>query len=187
MRLLNSSSLTFQEFFDEQTPPYAILSHRWGQQEISYADFLAGHKKDHAGHLKVLDICRIAKSNGHQWIWCDTICIDKTSSAELTEAINSMFEYYARSQICYVYLQDVPPKLTAEQTNNAFQRSEWFSRGWTLQELLAPREILFLNSAWTSFGTKAQLSWAINQATGIPEWYLLHPDQIPFASVAARM
>ncbi|KAK3675279.1 hypothetical protein LTR78_004789 [Recurvomyces mirabilis] len=187
MRLLHTSSLVFQEFFDEHTPSYAILSHRWGEQEVSYADFLAGRKQDHAGHIKVLNACRIASSNRHDWMWIDTICIDKTSSAELTEAINSMFEWYARSQIYYVYLRDVPPELTAEQTNNAFQRSEWFSRGWTLQELLVPKHILFLNSAWKSMGTKSELSPAIHQATKIPEWYLQRPDQICFASVASRM
>lgn len=98
-----------------------------------------------------------------------------------------MYEYYARSHVCYAYLQDVPSGLSAEQTNAALQRSEWHSRGWTLQELVAPRTVVFLNSTWASIGTKSTLSSAVSQATGVPEWYLHRPDQIPFASVATRM
>ncbi|USW48129.1 Putative heterokaryon incompatibility [Septoria linicola] len=187
MRLLNTADLTFREFFDEQTPPYAILSHRWGPQEITYDQFLAGQKKGHDGHVKILEACRIAKANSHQWIWIDTICIQKTSSAELSEAINSMYEYYQRSQVCYAYLEDVPPGRSAQQTSEALQQSEWFTRGWTLQELLAPQNVLFLDSSWNAFGTKNHLASVISKATGIPEWYLVRGDQIQYASIAARM
>nr|ABJ55989.1 hypothetical protein [Cercospora nicotianae] len=187
MRLLNTGTLTFETFYDEQTPPYSILSHRWAAEEVSYVDFIAGNKRDHAGHKKVLEACRSAKSQSHTWIWIDTVCIDKTSSAELTEAINSMYQYYADARICFAYLRDVSPGLPTQQTNDALQGSEWFRRGWTLQELLAPREVLFLDASWTAFGSKAQLPAVIHRATGVPEWYLHRPDQIPFASVAARM
>lgn len=187
MRLLNTGTLTFETFYDEQTPPYSILSHRWTAAEVSYVDFIAGNKRDHAGHKKVLEACRLANSQSHTWIWIDTVCIDKTSSAELTEAINSMYQYYADARICFAYLRDVSPGLPTQQTNDALQGSEWFRRGWTLQELLAPKEVLFLDASWTAFGSKAQLSAVIHRATGVPEWYLHRPDQIPFASVAARM
>ncbi|KAF2211531.1 hypothetical protein CERZMDRAFT_43090 [Cercospora zeae-maydis SCOH1-5] len=187
MRLLNTTTLTFQEFFNERTPPYCILSHRWAAEEVSYADFIAGKKVDHAGYTKVLQACRFAKSQSHAWIWIDTVCIDKTSSAELTEAINSMYHYYADSRICFAYLRDVSPHLAPQQINKALESSEWFQRGWTLQELLAPKEVLFLDDSWEAIGTKAQLSAVVRRATGIPEWYLHRPDQIPFASVAARM
>lgn len=91
MRLLHTDSLTFRDFFDEDTPPYAILSHRWGEEELSYQDFLDGHHKDGEGHQKVLGACNLAKAEHHQWIWIDSICINKASSAELSEAINAMF------------------------------------------------------------------------------------------------
>ncbi|KAM3419052.1 hypothetical protein BST61_g5007 [Cercospora zeina] len=187
MRLLNTTSLTFQEFFDERAPPYCILSHRWVAEEVSYANFIAGTTKDHAGYTKVIQACRFAKSQSHAWIWIDTVCIDKTSSAELTEAINSMYHYYADSRICFAYLRDVSPHLPPQQTHGALESSEWFRRGWTLQELLAPQDVLFLDASWEAIGTKAQLSAVVRRATGIPEWYLHRPDQIPFASVAARM
>lgn len=125
MRLLNTGTLTFETFYDEQTPPYSILSHRWTAEEVSYVDFIAGKKRDHAGHKKVLEACRLAKSQSHTWIWIDTVCIDKTSSAELTEAINSMYQYYADAQICFAYLKDVSPGLPTQQTNDALQGSEW--------------------------------------------------------------
>lgn len=120
MRLLHTTELRFEEFYDDQIPRYAILSHRWGPDEVSYQDFLAGRTMDGAGYKKILLACKIAAAGGYQvrsdpgllsmpsvWIWIDTCCIDKASSAELSEAINSMYRWYSKSQFCYVLLPDV--------------------------------------------------------------------------------
>ena len=109
MRLINVHTLKFGDFYDEQVPPYAILSHRWGAQEISYKDFQKGRNKDWLGYRKVLKFCGIVRERwsdvipaldrlspnltGIDWAWVDTCCIDKRSSAELSEAINSMFAW----------------------------------------------------------------------------------------------
>ena len=158
MRLLHTTELRFEEFYDDQIPRYAILSHRWGPDEVSYQDFLAGRKMDGAGYKKILQACQIAAAGGYQvrsdprllstpsvWIWIDTCCIDKASSAELSEAINSMYHWYGKSQVCYVLLHDVTVSDEWLKTKSEFVRSEWFDRGWTLQELLAPWRVVFLD------------------------------------------
>ena len=108
----------------------------------------------------------------------DLCCIDKTSSAELSEAINSMYRWYQESGVCYAYLADVPP--------NAFSKSRWFTRGWTLQELIAPSTVIFLDQKWQEIGTKSSLQRVISEITGIPTDILLGGD-LEDASIAQRM
>jgi hypothetical protein len=110
MRLLNNSSLRLESFFDSAIPEYAILSHTWGKEEILFDDIhdstkpLPIHKK---GFAKLQGSCDQARRDGYGYIWIDTWCIDKSSSAELSEAINSMFQWYHKSRRCYAYLIDV--------------------------------------------------------------------------------
>ena len=185
MRLLHTTELRFEEFFDDQIPPYAILSHRWGPDEVSYQDFLAGRKMDGAGYKKIRQACNIAAAGGHQvrsdpglvsmpsiWIWIDTCCIDKASSAEISEAINSMYRWYSKSQFCYVLLHDVTASYDREKTRSEFIRSEWFDRGWTLQELLAPWRVIFLDKDGVELGNKITLIEEISKTTGIAKQYL---------------
>ncbi|GKT50423.1 vegetative incompatibility protein HET-E-1 [Colletotrichum spaethianum] len=120
-----------------------------------------------SGWVKIRQTCRIALERGHNYAWVDTCCIDKTSSAELSEAINSMFKWYANASACYAFLSDVG-------TNQPFAESLWFTRGWTLQELVAPREILFFDRDWDPIGTVVQLCDVIHARTGISEKVLLH-------------
>ena len=183
MRLLHTTKLKFEEFFDDEVPRYAIMSHRWGPDEVSYQDFLAGRKKEGAGYRKIVACCNYAASDRErycrnfllsksdsgpfQWVWIDTCCIDKTSSAELSEAINSMFEWYAKATICYAYLSDVTKSKDVGQTMSEFRESKWFTRGWTLQELLAPSNLSILDKNWTQIGTRMELDFAIAQVTGI--------------------
>lgn len=145
MRLLHTTELRFQEFFDDQVPEYAILSHRWGEEEVSYQDFLANRGNDGAGYAKIRAFCNVAATDSEsyqrkslrgsrgpcpfKWVWIDTCCIDKSSSAELSEAINSMYEWYADSVVCYAYLSDVMLEFDRSRTINALERSEWFRRG----------------------------------------------------------
>jgi hypothetical protein len=188
MRLINTKTLEFEEL-DEQSEYYAILSHRWGENEISYSDYL--DEKQHAGpgYAKIVNFCRLAKENGFKWAWVDTCCIDKKSSAELSEAINSMYEWYRWSSMCYVYLVDVPSasEADAESRMEAFRKSQWWTRGWTLQELLAPDFIEFYDCAWNGVGTKSNLRDTIAEITGVASCYLKDPLSIGEASVATRM
>jgi len=169
MRLLNVETLKLSEFFDHNTPPYAILSHTWGDLEVTFQDIqdlkLASRKKE--GFAKIVNCCRRADRDGYEWVWIDTCCIDKSSSAELSEAINSMFNWYKNSELCYVYLCDVSPKW-AYNHEFTLTFSRWCRRGWTLQELLAPRDIEFYASDWSSIGSKSSLSERLARITYIP-------------------
>lgn len=162
MRLLHTTRLEFEEFYEDQIPLYAILSHRWGSvnEEVSYSDFMSGAKRRTTGYAKILSFCRIAKEDGLDFCWVDTCCIDKTSSAELSWAINSMFRWYQRARICFAYLQDV----TAD---SELESSDWFKRGWTLQELIAPSRLVFLDTDWLRLGTREQLRSEISRISRI--------------------
>lgn len=173
MRLLNTKSLQFEEFFDTQVPKYAILSHRWGDDEVTLQDFRKGRKRDSQGYAKIRQCCDLADGRGFQWVWIDTCCIDKKSSAELSEAINSMYHWYHNAGECYAYLCDVVWDIQNEgASKKKFMESLWFTRGWTLQELLAPSTVIFLDGQWRAFGTRGMLSNQISIATGIKQEHL---------------
>jgi hypothetical protein len=137
-----------EEFHGDAIPPYAILSHTWGKEEVTFHDLTKQGHRQKRGYAKIEGCCQRAASDGLAWVWVDTCCIEKSSSAELSEAINSMFRWYEASRICYAYLEDVPSGQNPFESRSAFQMSRWFTRGWTLQELLAPRRIVFFASDW---------------------------------------
>jgi hypothetical protein len=187
MRLIDTTIKTLAEFESSDAPPYAILSHTWTKEEITYQDLQIERKAGkEAGYAKLDNGCRLAASAGFNYIWLDTCCIDKTNHVELSEAINSMFHWYKQASICFAHLADVPPNLDPYDKESPFRRSKWFTRGWTLQELLAPSKITFLASDWTKFGTKDTLVSPIVDITGIPMEFLLGHD-LEHASVAMRM
>lgn len=183
MRLLNVHTFDYKEFVGEVgngIPPYAILSHTWGPEEVTFNDHTGRGREsiEKKGYDKIRGCCRLAESEGFQYVWIDTCCIDKSSSAELSEAINSMFQWYRDSAICYAYLSDVDgsedPTELAEGDDesvgsSSFARSRWFGRGWTLQELLAPAEVIFLASDWSEIGTKKSLRSTVSRVTQISE------------------
>ena len=205
MHLVNTRTRELHTFIDaESAPRYAILSHRWGAQEVSYKDFRKRRMRGTEGYRKIMDSCRFARAHGVDWIWIDTCCIDKRSSAELTEAINSMFRWYARAKVCYAYLADV--KGLQRQSDGKeglmreFEKSTWFRRGWTLQELIAPREVIFLCDDWTIIGSKrpmgshsyhhaveANLNETISDITGILKEIMSNRGKMYSTSVAQRM
>lgn len=207
MRVLNTASLEFEEFPDLPDEPYAILSHRWGAEEVTYKEYRK--RRDtvnrRGGYKKVVEFCQVARQRGFQYAWVDTCCIDKRSSAELSEAINSMYRWYEKSAECYVLLQDYRPDLPS-----SFEACEWFSRGWTLQELLAPRHCVFFTGTWKIVGHKhfwdpqhcpcgknertpqgfacgPNLLPQIATSTNIPEHILSGLTSVRSASVAQRM
>ncbi|KAL8855490.1 MAG: hypothetical protein Q9178_007872 [Gyalolechia marmorata] len=177
MRLINTKTLGFREFYDLEIPKYAILSHRWGSDEATFQDFERGVQQTREGFTKIKKFCNEALKSDIGWAWVDTCCIDKKSSAELTEAINSMYEWYRRAWVCYVYLADVLwEQSTSDSSQPSLKRfrwSAWFTRGWTLQELIAPQTVRFFDCGWQFLGTKDSLADEISEITGIDIQYLL--------------
>ncbi|RYP71079.1 hypothetical protein DL771_005013 [Monosporascus sp. 5C6A] len=192
MRLLNTCTWEMKEFVsDAHIPPYAILSHTWGStedecsfQEWQHLPALAIKQKE--GFQKIEYCCRQAAKDGLEWVWIDTCCIDKTSSAELTEAINSMFRWYRNAEICYAYLSDVSRLGRASTVHQRLERSRWFTRGWTLQELIAPAEVVFYSMDWDHIGTKSELSASISSITKIDAPFLDSKNLLS-TSLAQRM
>ncbi|KAK1760341.1 vegetative incompatibility protein HET-E-1 [Echria macrotheca] len=190
MWLINTETLRLKSF-QVTAPRYAILSHRWGcdEDEVTFDQWQDDHDKisSKPGYLKIVQACKQAQADDLEYLWVDTNCIDKRSSAELSEAINSMYRYYGQAMICYAYLQDVlDTGPTPEDPGRQFEESLWFTRGWTLQELLAPRKLVFFTAEWRRIGTKSGLEDVISRITGIPKSYL-QPNNIRSASIATRM
>ena len=150
---------------------YAILSHRWEEEEVTFRDINNHAEIDRVrqmkGWYKIAQCCNTAREEDLKYVWVDTCCIDKSSSAELQESINSMFRWYSEAKVCYVFLSDVSRR---QQTQ--FAASQWFTRGWTLQELVAPEYLEFYNKDWELYGTRNQMKGVINEITGIPKEYL---------------
>ncbi|KAI0874466.1 kinesin light chain [Hypoxylon argillaceum] len=179
MRLLsyNSTGLLSLTNYPRGTniPPYAILSHTWGSDEVTYEDLGQGIGEHKLGFEKIRLCGEQAKRDGLQHFWVDTCCIDTSSSAELTESINSMFRWYRDATKCYAYLEDVssPTMQDGGRHNNRhcelqLEQSRWFTRGWTLQELIAPKTVDFYSREGTLLGDKKSLERIICDITGIP-------------------
>lgn len=179
MWLLGTTTLELCEFLTD-VPDYVILSHTWGPEEVSFYDIKDSEARRRSkGFDKIVGCCQQALQDGFEWVWIDTCCIDKRSSAELSEAINSMYEWYWRAAKCYAYLADAPEQ-------RAFVSSAWFERGWTLQELLAPAAVEFYDHEWKFLGTKLALNKEIHLATGIHRSYILDRYTIQDASAATK-
>ncbi|KAK3351101.1 heterokaryon incompatibility protein-domain-containing protein, partial [Neurospora tetraspora] len=190
MQLLNVHTLRLTTFYDQDVPRYAILSHTWEDEEILYGDIcdpekpFPQHKK---GFFKVKHSCEQAACDEFDWIWIDTCCIDKSSSAELSEAINSMFRWYNDSAVCYAYISDV---VKTDAQSVRFVDSRWFTRGWTLQELIAPKRVVFFDARWERIGWRQHESLAneIAEATGIPSDLLERRNtQLPGTDLRAKL
>jgi hypothetical protein len=182
MRLIHVETLRI-EVFNEPPHKYAILSHRWIHgQEVCLQDWEAFVAKQQPilnqiqpklGFIKIHNACAQAKKQGMDWIWIDTMCIDKTNDAEVKMSINRMFSWYQQASICLVYLHDLQGGNRLEVISED-QKPTWFTRGWTLQELLAPTTVLFFDQHWNYLGTRSELAEAINKFTGIPLDVLCH-------------
>jgi hypothetical protein len=253
MRLIDVDTLTIKSFSDNNVPEYAILSHTWGSDEITYQEMslitrmrllssacdsqvtettqdaangygftnstlmlaaiemlvrgnwspgssLDGLSEEslmrREGYAKIACSARKAKELGYEWIWIDTVCIDKTSSAELQESINTMYRWYKESSVCLVYLNDVEPvdtdeiivdtQITRSAASNAFPSCRWASRGWTLQELVAPTSLRFYYQDWSLMGDKNEFVEELSSATGIPI-SVLETGEVSEVSIAERM
>ncbi|OTA58900.1 HET-domain-containing protein [Hypoxylon sp. EC38] len=169
MRLLHAKTKKLSEFIEADAPPYAILSHTWGPSEVTFDDIQSAMPlyKFKEGWKKIKWCCRQALQDDLEYVWVDTCCIDKSSSAELQEAINSMFRWYEKSHVCYAYLVDVTSDHAPEAADSDFRRSRWYTRGWTLQELIAPGLLIFYDASWKVMGTRYALREVISSITGI--------------------
>ncbi|OAL44681.1 HET-domain-containing protein [Pyrenochaeta sp. DS3sAY3a] len=157
-------------------PPYTILSHTWldDAEELTFQDLVAGAGTQKVGYQKLVFTAEQTQKDGLKYFWVDTCCIDKTSSAVLSEAINSMFRYYQKAVKCYVYLQDVSIDRTISdqveqerEWKKSFRESRWFTRGWTLQELVAPSVVEFFSKEGVRLSDRVQLEKEINGVTGV--------------------
>jgi hypothetical protein len=194
MRLLEiktGGEFSLTEFFGSNIPPYAILSHTWGpdDEEFIFRDLVDNTGKDKVGYAKIEFCGRRATTDDLRYFWVDTCCIDKSSSAELTEAINSMFHWYQKAARCYVYLSDVLVHdfdQTDRNWKSAFLQSIWFFRGWTLQELIAPASVEFFSKEGERLGDKKSLEKEITEITRI-NVLALRGNPLSDFSIADRM
>lgn len=188
LRLLNAQTRKLEEFFEKDVPNYGILSHTWGKEEITFKDFDAelGSRRS---SKTIEGCCTQALADGLSYVWIDTCCIDKSSSAELSEAINSMFAWYQKAEVCYIFLEDVQSVFVE---SDEFQNSRWFTRGWTLQELLAPQSVMFYNASWeplkySDHHDPSYLGIRLAKITGIRADIIEGHNPPISASVAERM
>ena len=180
MRLLSldpAGKLVLTEFPHNMAPPYAILSHTWGADgdEVTFKDLSQGRAASRPGYTKIIFCGEKAANHGLKYFWVDTCCIDKSSSAELQESINSMFRWYQNSARCYVYLSDasisdygLSNQSSQSSWESSFRASRWFTRGWTLQELIAPTSVEFYSREGKRLGDKLSLERQVHEITEVP-------------------
>ncbi|KAI1812489.1 heterokaryon incompatibility protein-domain-containing protein [Poronia punctata] len=204
MRLLNTKTLELKYFAQSPEEAYAILSHTWGEDEVLFSDAenLSSGLWNSWSLAKTLSAEKIraaaalAASRRFRYIWVDTCCIDKSSSTELSEAVNSMFKWYQAARICFAYLSDVNPPEESQTKGVSFQNARWFSRGWT--ELIAPPEVEFYDAEWKLLGDRSSLVDVIHHTTKVHrnllrpvrprDWYSWYPsgpvvDEYPVSEI----
>jgi len=180
-----------------ECPAYAILSHTWDadDEEVHFSEFQSLPREElesRKGYRKATAAMSQAIKDGYDYFWIDTICIDKSNSNEVSEAINSMFHWYRAASVCYAYLSDVPPddsvrQLSPEALEICISQSRWFTRGWTLQELIAPQSLQFLDRQWNHLGSRENLIHVITRTTGIPKQVCLDASLTTHFSAAQKM
>lgn len=201
LHIIDVQTFEFKSYEEDAAPKYAILSHTWGDDEVTYKDMRKYREqaKLKAGYEEIKRCAELAIGENLKYFWIDTCCIDKSSSAELSEAINSMFRWYQNAAICFVYLADVQPTLlwgnpyqdaslylARDVCAVGFKDSRWFTRGWTLQELVAPKFLVFYSRGWVRIGTKQDLRPEITARTLIP-YEVLATVGFDHTSMAQRM
>jgi Heterokaryon incompatibility protein (HET) len=197
MRLLeldNRGELSLTKDFIDDAPSYAILSHTWSadEDEVTFNDLENGSGKSKVGYAKLQFCGKQARKDSIKHFWVDTCCINKANHAELSEAITSMFRWYRDAVKCYVYLSDVSVHQrknngkTQRTWESAFRISRWFTRGWTLQELLAPKSVEFFSREEELLGNREMLEQQIHKITGIPTT-ALQGNPLSHFSVEERM
>ncbi|KAI6027958.1 hypothetical protein BKA83DRAFT_4236765 [Pisolithus microcarpus] len=186
MYLLNIDTQQLEDI--QERRPYAILSHAWRVGETHHFHEIGTETvRIQPGYEKVEMCCELARQDGLDYVWIDTCCADANSSAAHTERTISAYTWYQQAQVCYTYLDDVDGSEDPREGRSTFRQSRWFSRAWTLQELLAPKHVFFFAKDWTMIGTKAGLASVISKVTGIHKDALEYPERVPCFSIATRM
>ncbi|MCJ1390484.1 hypothetical protein MMC18_003343 [Xylographa bjoerkii] len=193
IRLLDATTHSIASYIDP--PSYAIISHVWLPPEIIHTDIIDPSIPlstfSNPSHPKCISAGKILNScdtlirlyNGRvKHLWLDTICIDKKDLTELSTAINSMYKWYRYAEVCFVYLADYPSLSVRD-----FTHSKWFTRGWTLQELIASKSVLFFDASWNQIGDRDTLQSDLTARTSIPAASLLGSKNVGWASVSCRM
>ncbi|KAI0451251.1 HET-domain-containing protein [Xylaria acuta] len=194
MWFLNTKTYSLEERYGHEVPRYAILSHTWQEEEVLFHE-LRESNDDYqlkAGYFKIKACCDLAAARGIPYAWVDTCCIDKLHSAELSEALNSMYQYYHKATECYIYLADVPgdldrPGQTRSQQLSALESSRWFTRGWTLQELIASSERAFYAQDWSPIPVDDELMTLVARITGVELNLLRNRETLSRYCTATRM
>ncbi|PVH88971.1 hypothetical protein DL98DRAFT_544031 [Cadophora sp. DSE1049] len=187
MWLIDTTTIRLHFIEDPARYKYAILSHTWKHGEVTFQEIAClGEAKKKPGFRKIQKTCGLARARGLQYAWVDTCSIDKTSSAELTEEINSMYQWYKLSSVCFAYLSDLP---NGELLHNSsvLGLCRWLTRGWTLQELIASEVIEFYDQTWNLKGTKDNFSTILSRLTGVDEEIIRNSSLVSTTSVAKRM
>ncbi|KAK7462980.1 hypothetical protein VKT23_007561 [Stygiomarasmius scandens] len=191
VRLVNARTLSLKDFDPKTTanldvPPYAILSHRWlgDKEEVSYQEFIKQRPEmgSKLGFKKIIKACQQALRDNLEYIWIDTCCINQRREDELKRNIKSMYAFYKNSAVCYAYLGDITKKEWKAKPG-----SNWFGRGWTLQELVAPQTVVFFDKRWIRLGNKCQLKDEIHVITGIPTSVLERPETVHNVDIWTRI
>lgn len=182
MWLLDSSTHQLHEFKRPDVPEYAVFSHTWEKGEVLMRDLQDPLVHEKRGFEKIRKCCQLAHSDRIQWVWLDTCCLDdglnknRWDNEELSESINSMYSWFENAIVCYTYLSDVSS--LKDSMLRELQSSRYFTRKWTLQELVAPKEVIFFAKDWESIGTRSSLHTTIAEATGIPS-AVLRLEKLP--------
>ncbi|THV00724.1 HET-domain-containing protein [Dendrothele bispora CBS 962.96] len=183
-RFIDTHTLNLVELDDTTVLSYAILSHRWlhGEEVVNH-EYLHpfGKTLSKSGYQKIQAVCRQARQDNLRYVWVDTCCIEQGNHNDVAANITSMYAYYQNAEVCYAYLVDVP------QTRRFPEDSRWFGRGWTLQELLAPRTVIFFDKNWVRIGDKQSLQQDISRRTAIPPGVLSGEQSISDVNVLDRM
>lgn len=209
MWLINARTFQLEYFISPETEgiQYAILSHTWGRDEVSFQDFAnLSTARQRQGFAKIERTCALALSEGYEYAWVDTCCIDKSSSAELSEAINTMFAWYQAASVCYAFLEDLygePFGILPDEfqkmgkgelalwketvLSTQFAKCRWFTRGWTLQELIAPSHVVFYDAFWRRVGDKRSLRHILKLITRVDAKILVDNTAMLSKSVWRRM
>ncbi|OTB17666.1 hypothetical protein K445DRAFT_315413 [Daldinia sp. EC12] len=183
MWLINTDTRRLELVNEPEEYTYAVLSHTWEDEEVSFQEFQAPEQPyEKKGFGKIMRTCELASAHGLRYAWVDTCCIDKSSSAELSEAINSMFKWYMNAAVCIVFLSDLPFGSSFE---DHFPRCRWLTRGWTLQEIVAPRVAEFYDAKWELRGRKPELNSLLADVTRI-DYDVLCNNQVMFEVPVAR-
>ncbi|KAH0430255.1 het and ankyrin domain protein [Colletotrichum camelliae] len=190
MRLISTADLTLHTFPDDAIPRYSILSHTWGDEEVLFHEMLnpTDEIRGRTGYQKIQKCAEISREVWScDFTWVDTCCIDKTSSSELSESINSMYVWYRDSYICFAYLEDFHGENIDQLSQEIRHKTtRWFTRGWTLQEFIAPEEVIFFSASWKRIGNKKWHLPILESITGIDQ-SILRMDNLQDVSVAEKM